>query len=199
MESKALRPLLVLTTMGQINKNVLDGVFMKLPLLAVLLGQVLFHSALAQNAKTTANSGFSFDVYGDSRSMMYLPYRASQEADARKLMVDMFDLVLPEKVAAGVVQKYVKLIYDPSSHELVQLVMPFETQSEVTTLTLDKGWVTSASVEDVKLLPGVRRTMFRLEGGEWVAREVVRDIKVGNAPVTIREFFNRIGGSATFN
>lgn len=73
------------------------------------------------------------------------------------------------------------LLYDPSSHELVQLVMPFETQSEVTTLTLDKGWITSASVEDVKLLPGVRRTMFRLEGGKWVAREVVRDIKAGNA------------------
>jgi hypothetical protein len=95
--------------------------------------------------------------------------------------VDMFDLVLPEKVAAGVVQKDVKLIYDPSSHELVQLVMPFETQSEVTTLTLDKGWVTSASVEDVKLLPGVHRTMFRLEGGEWVAREVVRDVRAGGA------------------
>jgi hypothetical protein len=26
-------------------------------------------------------------------------------------------------------------------------------------------------VEDVKLLPGVRRTMFRLQGGEWVARK----------------------------
>jgi len=76
------------------------------------------------------------------------------------------------------VQKDVKLIYDPSTHELVQLVI---THNEVTTLTLDKGWVTSASVEDVKLLPGVRRTMFRLEGGEWVAREVVRDIKTGNA------------------
>jgi len=76
------------------------------------------------------------------------------------------------------VQKDVKLIYDPSTHELVQLVI---THDEVTTLTLDKGWVTSASVEDVKLSPGVRRTMFRLEGGEWVAREVVRDIKTGNA------------------
>jgi Calcineurin-like phosphoesterase len=150
-------------------------------LLVVLFGWLTLHSAIGQNAQSTRDSGFSFDVYGDSRSMMYLPYQAAQEADARSLMVDMFDLVLPEKVAAGVVQKYVKLIYDPSSHELVQVVMPFETQSEVTTLTLDKGWVTSASVEDVKLLPGVRRTMFRLEGGQWVAREVVRDIKGGNA------------------
>jgi hypothetical protein len=154
---------------------------MKKLLLVIFLGQVLLHAAIGQTAESRANSGFSFDVYGDSRSMMYLPYQAAQEADARKLMVDMFDLVLPEKLAEGVVQKDVKLIYDPSNHELVQLVMPFESRSEVTTLTLDKGWVTSASVEDVKLLPGVRRTMFRLEGGQWVAREVVRDVKSRNA------------------
>jgi len=48
-------------------------------------------------------------------------------------------------------------------------------------LTVDKGWVTEASVEDVKLLPGVRRTMFRLPGGEWVAREVVKDVQSGRA------------------
>jgi Calcineurin-like phosphoesterase len=154
---------------------------MKNLLLALLLGVVPIDSAMAQNAKSTANSGFSFDVYGDSRSMMYLPYKAAQEAETRQLMVDMFELVLPAKVSAEVVNKYVKLIYDPSNHELVELVMPFMTSSEVTTLTLDKGWVTSASVEDVKLLPGVHRTMFRLEGGKWVAREVVRDIKSGNA------------------
>src|SRR5262249_32276657 len=63
----------------------------------VLLGPVLTHLAFAQNSKSAADSGFSFDVYGDSRSMMSLPYKASQEADARKLMVDMFDLVMPEK------------------------------------------------------------------------------------------------------
>jgi hypothetical protein len=153
----------------------------KTSLLAFLVGLAQVNSAVAQSAKGGADSGFSFDVYGDSRSMMYLPYKASQEADARKLMTDMFELVLPEKVADAVVQKGVKLIYDPSSHELVQVVMPFDTRSEVTTLTLDKGWVTSASVEDVKLLPGVRRTMFRLEGGQWVAREAVRDIKSGHA------------------
>ena len=96
-------------------------------------------------------------------------------------MVDMFDLVLPEKVAEEVVKKDVKLIYDPATNELVQIVMPFMTRSEVTTLTVDKGWVTEASVEDVKLLPGVRRTMFRLQGGEWVAREVVKDVKSGRA------------------
>jgi hypothetical protein len=154
---------------------------MKKLVLAALLTQGLPYAALAENAGAGAAQGFSFDVYGDSRSMMYLPYKAAQEADARKLMVDMFELVMPEKMSEAVVQKDVKLVYDPSTHELVQVVMPFESRSEVSTLTLDKGWVTSASVEDVKLLPGVRRTMFRLEGGKWVAREAVRDIKFGNA------------------
>ncbi len=48
-------------------------------------------------------------------------------------MVEMFDLVLPEKVAEEVVAKDVKLTYDPDSGELIQIVMPFDTKSEVTT------------------------------------------------------------------
>src|SRR5271167_3321372 len=142
--------------------------------LAMLAGNV-------QAQKASAPAAFSFDVYGDSRSMMYLPYKQDQEAEARQLMVDMFELVLPVKVADAVVQKDVKLIYDPSNNELVQVIMPFMTASEVTTLTFDKGWVTEASVEDVKLMPGVRHTMFRLQGGDWVAREVVANVKSGHA------------------
>jgi len=49
-------------------------------------------------AKKSA-SGFSFAVYGDSRSMMYLPYMETQKEEATNAMVDMFGLVLPEKVA----------------------------------------------------------------------------------------------------
>jgi len=138
-------------------------------------------AATAQQTKPAAGSAFSFAVYGDSRSMMYLPYKSDQREEATKLMVDMFSLVLPEKVSEAVVKKDVKLTYDPVTKELVQIMMPFMTKSEVTTLTLDKGWVTEASVEDLKLLPGVRRTMFRLQGGEWVAREVVKDVKSGRA------------------
>ena len=123
-------------------------------------------SAAAQQVSQSANKGFSFTVYGDSRSMMYLPYKQDEEPQARELMVDMFELVLPEKVAPEVVAKDVKLIYDPKTQELVEMVMPFMTASEVTTLKFDKGWVTEASVEDVKLLPGVSRQMFRLEGGD---------------------------------
>jgi hypothetical protein len=151
-------------------------------LLALIVALALPHpKATAQQKARPVDAAFSFDVYGDSRSMMYLPYKPDQEAEARELMVDMFELVLPQKVAAEVVQKNVKLTYDPSNNELVQVVMPFMTASQVMTLKLDKGWVTEASVEDIKLLPGVTRTMFRLEGGDWVAREIVKDVKSENA------------------
>ena len=88
-------------------------------------------TATAQQLTRTADSGFSFAVYGDSRSMMYLPYKSDQREEATKLMVDMFELVLPEKVSEEVVKKDVKLTYDPATGELVQIVMPFDTKSEV--------------------------------------------------------------------
>jgi Calcineurin-like phosphoesterase len=162
------------------SRRVMLGAIAALPTLSSVFGAVI---ARAQTSPTSNSAGtrFSFAVYGDSRSMMYLPYKAEQEAEARELMVDIFDLVLPEKVAKEVIQRDVKLIYDPETRELLQIVMPFMTKSEVTTLTLDQGWVTEASVEDVKLLPGVRRTMFRLQGGEWVARQIVKDVQNGRA------------------
>src|SRR5215467_988541 len=157
-----------------INRRVLLSAGAALPFLPPL-------TATAQQKTEANNLGFSFAVYGDSRSMMYLPYKSDQREEAIKLMVDMFELVLPERVAEEVVRKDVKLTYDPATNELIQIVMPFETKSEVSTLTVDKGWVTEASVEDVKLLPGVHRRMFRLQGGEWVARQIVKDIQSGRA------------------
>jgi hypothetical protein len=112
--------------------------------------------------------------------MMYLPPKEGQP-DLVKLFVEMFGLVMPEKIAQEVVKKDVKMIFDPVTKELIQIIMPFMTKTEVMTLTVDKGWVTEASVEDVKLLPGVHRTMFRLQGGEWVAREIVKDVRAGRA------------------
>ena len=130
-------------------------------------GSLLPTAEFAANAATKA--GFSFAACGDTRPMMFLPENAG-EPDLVKLFVEMFGLVMPERVAEEVVKKYVKMIFDPDTKELIQVVMPFMTKTEVMTLTVDKGWVTEASVEDIKLLPGVHRTMFRLEGGEWVAR-----------------------------
>jgi hypothetical protein len=162
------------TVPSAINRRVLLTMLALLPALAPQI-------AIAQRRKPAAGPAFSFAVYGDSRSMMYLPYKADQREEAIKLMADMFELLFPEKIAEEVVRKYVRLTYDPATDELVQIVMPFDTKSEVTTLTVDKGWVTEASVEDAKLLPGVRRTMFRLQGGEWVAREIVKDVQSGRA------------------
>ena len=181
-------------------KNAIKVCSILFAFIAVLALQPFTASAQQSGA---ANKGFSFAVYGDSRSMMYLPYKESEEAEARKLMVDMFELVLPVKVAPEVVAKDVKLIYDPSTKELVEMVMPFMTASEVTTLKFDKGWVTEASVEDVKLLPGVSRQMFRLEGGDWVAKEVVRDIKDGRAKFLVSTgdlvWWGRQGGKPSDN
>jgi Calcineurin-like phosphoesterase len=164
-------------SMNDLNMNLSKSVACTIgAAIAMLVGNLY-----AQQVSRPTDPGFSFAVYGDSRSMMYLPPKSDQKEEATNLFIDMFNLVLPEKISEEVVRKDVKLIYDPATGELVQIVMPFMTRSEVTTLTLDKGWVTEASVEDVKLLPGVHRTMFRLQGGEWVAREVAQAVKSGRA------------------
>jgi hypothetical protein len=139
--------------------------------IAVLLGVGAQNAAGDEKGNSAAkgDTGFSFVAYGDSRPMMYLPVKAGQP-DLVKLFTEIFGLVMPEKIAEEVVKRDVKLIYDPDSNELIRVIMPFVTKTEVMTLTIDQGWVTEASVEDVKLLPGVHRTMFRLGGGEWVAR-----------------------------
>src|SRR5262245_8154781 len=141
-------------------------------------------AAMAQQVPPGASSAFSFAAYGDSRPMMYLPVKDGQR-DLTKLFVEMFGLVMPRKIAEAVVKRDVKMIYDPVSKDLVKIIMPFESKTEVMTMTVDQGWVTEASVEDVKLLPGVHRTMFRLQGGDWVAREIVKDVKSGRAKFVV--------------
>jgi predicted phosphohydrolase len=92
---------------------------------------------------------------------------------------------MPERVAEEVVKRDVKMVFDPVTKDLVQVIMPFMTKSEVMTLSVDQGWVTRATVEDVKLLPGVHREMFQLQGGDWVAREIVEHVKAGRAKFVI--------------
>ncbi|MCP8937438.1 metallophosphoesterase [Alsobacter sp. SYSU M60028] len=142
-------------------------------------------TSLAGSAAAQEPSGFSFLVYGDSRPMLYLPFKLEEREEAIKLLTVMFALILPEKVAEETVRREISLTYDPETHELVQIVMPLWTKSEITTLTVEKGWVTEASVEDIKLLPGVRRTIFRLFGGAWVAREIGAEIQSGKAQFII--------------
>jgi hypothetical protein len=68
-------------------------------------------------AQTTVTSGtFSFAVCGDSRPMMYLPYNQGKP-DLVKLFVEMFGLVMPERVAEAVVKRDVKMIFDPATKD----------------------------------------------------------------------------------
>ena len=164
------------------SRRLVLGTLAALPVMAVPLVAGM-QTATAQAPLPTA-AGFSFAAVGDNRPMMYLPLKEGQP-DLNKFFVEMFGLVMPEKVAEAVVAKDVKMIFDPATKELIQVVMPFASKTEVMTLTVDKGWVTEASVEDVKLLPGVHRTMFRLQGGEWVAREIVKDVQSGRAKFVV--------------
>ena len=68
--------------------------------------------------------------------MMYLPSKEGNP-DLTQLFVEMFGLVMPDKVAEEVVKKDVKLIFDPATKELIQIVMPFMTKTEV--MTSDGG------------------------------------------------------------
>lgn len=149
---------------------------------AVSLGGALSTAAKAQT--TVASGAFSFAACGDSRPMMYLPYNEGKP-DLVKLFVEMFGLVMPERVAEEVVKRDVKMIFDPATKDLVEVIMPFMSKTEVMTLSIDKGWVTRATVEDVKLLPGVHREMFQLEGGDWVAREIVGHVQAGRAKFVV--------------
>ena len=149
------------------DRRAVVGALAAVPALPSLFGLFGPTPARAQTQMTSAGKGFPFAVYGDSRPMMYLPSKEGNP-DLNQLFVEMFGLVMPEKLAEEVVKRDVKVTFDPVTHELIQIVMPFESKSEVMTLTVDQGWVTEASVEDVKLLPGVHRTMFRLQGGDWV-------------------------------
>jgi hypothetical protein len=130
--------------------------------------------------RTQQKAGFSFAVYGDSRTMMYIPYKEDQQEKIQKQLVDVLALVLGDKVEE-VVKKRVKLTFDPVSKELVHVHMPMPSKSEVAYMTLDRGWVTEAAVENVKQLSGARLTIYRIAGGDWVAREAVRDVQTGRA------------------
>ena len=148
-------------------------------MLAGAIAIALLADAGVTRSADQSPAAFSFAAYGDSRPMMYLPIKDGQP-EISKLFVEMFGLVLPEKVAEEVVKRDVKMTFDPATKELIQVIMPFASKTEVMTLTIDKGWVTEASVEDVKLLPGVHRTMFRLSGGDWVGREIVKDVPLND-------------------
>jgi uncharacterized membrane protein (DUF106 family) len=59
---------------------------------------------------------------------MYLPLKEGQP-DLNKFFIEMFGLVMPEKVAEAVVAKDVKMIFDAVTKDLIKVVMPFASKS----------------------------------------------------------------------
>ena len=55
--------------------------------------------------------------------MMYLPYKEGQP-ETHKLFMEMFGLVMPEKVAEAVVKRDVKLNFDPVTKDLFRSTCP---------------------------------------------------------------------------
>ncbi|MGC1792995.1 MAG: hypothetical protein WA753_16465, partial [Pseudolabrys sp.] len=76
-----------IVTRSGINRRVL------LSTLAVLSAFQL-GAAMAQQAPPAASSAFSFAAVGDTRPMMYLPYKEGQ-TELNKLFVEMFGLAMP--------------------------------------------------------------------------------------------------------
>ena len=125
--------------------------------------------------------GFKFVAYGDSRSMMYLPYTEDDLDKIQASLTSLFALVLGQRVALQIIQKDVKITFDDTTGMIATIEMPFITKSEVARLTFDNGWVTEASVEDIKLAPGVETVMYRNYGGDWVGDQVAREVADGGA------------------
>ncbi len=147
--------------------------------LAFVAGAPAQTPAAGMAGAAKSDAGFSFVAYGDSRSMMYLPYTKADTAKIHAALVRLFSLILGERVAEAIVQKDVKLSFDPKTGALTGVEMPLYTRTEVARLTFQDGWITEATVEDIKLAPGVRTVMYRNFGGDWVANSVVREMKTG--------------------
>lgn len=98
-----------------------------LPVVSVSMAASV-RTATAQPLPPTGG-GFSFAAVGDTRPMMYLPLKEGQP-DLNKFFVEMFGLVMPEKIAEAVVAKDVKLIFDPATKDLIKVIMPFASKTE---------------------------------------------------------------------
>ena len=78
------------------NRRLVLGALAALPMVSVPFVASV-RTATAQ-APLRTGAGFSFAAVGDTRPMMYLPLKEGQP-DLNKFFVEMFGLVMPEKVA----------------------------------------------------------------------------------------------------
>src|SRR5262245_65605290 len=123
---------------NNLNRRKVVGALAAVPAFPSLFALFDITTAQAQT-QTLASDGFSFAAYGDSRPMMYLPSKEGNP-DLNQLFVEMFGLVMPEKIAEEVVKRDVKVTFDPVKQELIQVVMPFGSETEFMKLTDETGW-----------------------------------------------------------
>src|SRR4029078_10146342 len=83
------------------DRRAVVGALAAVPALPSLFGLFGPTPARAQTQMTSAGRGFPFVVYGDARPMMYLPSKEGNP-DLNQLFVEMFGLVMPEKLAEEV-------------------------------------------------------------------------------------------------
>jgi len=112
-----------------------------------VVSSALVASAQAQTttaqASRPAGAGFSFAAVGDTRPMMYLPLKEGNRTSTSSS--SKCSAWSCRRRSLKRVAKDVKMIFDPDTKELIKVVMPFASKTEVMTLTVDKGWVTEAS------------------------------------------------------
>lgn len=79
---------------------------------------ILLLVILASPAPAQVDEGFTFVAYGDSRTMIYIPYGKGDEDKIHAELVRTFALILGETVAEGIVKKDVKLTFDSKTGAL---------------------------------------------------------------------------------
>ena len=109
------------------------------------LGAVL---PTATQAQTTTASSEGFVCRLRQFAAHDVPPYKDGKPDLVMLFVEMFGLVMPGagRGGGGEARCQGVLIFDPATNDLVEVIMPFMSKSEVMTLSVDKGWVTRATV-----------------------------------------------------
>src|SRR5262245_27156408 len=103
---------------GLNRRNLLSG-------LAMLPAAPTWLAAKAASAQQDRSAAVDVGVYAESVPMMELPAEEVQ-LELNQLFVEMFGLVMTNKIAGAVVKRDVKTIFDPVTKELIKVVMPFE-------------------------------------------------------------------------
>ena len=111
------------------DRRAVVGAIAAVPALPSLFGLFGPTPARAQTQMTSAGKGFSFAAYGDSRPMMYLPVQGGESRISTSCSSKCSGWSCRRRSPQEVVKKDVKMIFDPATKELIQIVMPFRQRA----------------------------------------------------------------------